>query len=87
MTKVIETQSMTIWGSNRIVSMVSIFKILNLVWILLMANIGVILALILIELQEVRKMRKVFEHMSGHYEELMKKDTKIFWKDLKGLLD
>ena len=26
MTKVIETQSMTIWGSNRIVSMVSILK-------------------------------------------------------------
>ncbi len=53
---------------------------INLVWILLMANMGVILALILvlIELREVRKMRKAFEHMFGYYEELMKKDTKIF---------
>ena len=60
---------------------------INLVWILLMANLGVILALILIliELREVRKMRKAFEHMFGQYEELMKKDTKIFWKELDEL--
>jgi|GEM_PF-1639899 len=60
---------------------------INLVWVLLMANIGVILALILIliELREVRKMKKAFEHMFGHYEELMKKDTKIFWKELEEL--
>ncbi len=61
----------------------------NLVWILLLANVGVILALILIllELREVRKLNKSFEHMFGHYEEVMKKDTRIFWKELQKLTD
>jgi len=59
----------------------------NLVWVLLAANTAVIraLILILIELRETRKLRKAFEHMFGHYEEVMAKDTKIFWKELEEL--
>ncbi|MBN2013948.1 MAG: hypothetical protein JW778_02095 [Candidatus Altiarchaeota archaeon] len=60
---------------------------IDLIWLLVLGNMGMILALILIliELQQVRKLRKAFEHMFGHYEELMEKDTKIFWKELEEL--
>jgi len=59
----------------------------NLVWVLLAANTAVILALILIliELRETRKLRKAFEHMFGHYDEVMQKETKLFWKELDEL--
>ena len=62
---------------------------INLIWILIAANVGVILALvlILIELYQVRRLRKAFEHMFGHYDELMQKETKIFWKELEELKD
>ena len=65
---------------------------ISLVWILLLANLGIILALILVllELKEIGKLKKSFEHMFGKHEEILERDEKIFWKeleDLKGLLD
>jgi len=60
---------------------------ISLIWILLLVNIGVILTLILvlIELKQIRKLRKSFEQMFGKHEEILEKDEKIFWKELEEL--
>ncbi len=60
---------------------------ISLIWILLLANIGVILALILVilELRQLRKLRKSFEHLFGKHEDILEKDEKIFWKELSEL--
>ncbi len=59
----------------------------SLVWILILVNIGVTLALILvlIELRQLNKLRQAFERMFGKHEEILEKDEKIFWKELEEL--
>jgi len=60
---------------------------IDLVWVLILVNIGVILALILVlmELRGMRKLRQSFERMFGKHEKILEKEEEIFWKELEGL--
>jgi hypothetical protein len=59
----------------------------DLVLVLILANVGIILALILVllELREMKKLRMSFEHLFGKHEEILERDEKIFWKELENL--
>ncbi len=59
----------------------------SLVWVLILVNVGVTLALILVllELRQLRKLRKSFERMFGKHERILERDEEIFWKELRKL--
>jgi len=60
---------------------------IDLVWILILVNIGVILALILVlmELRGMRKLRQSFERMFGRHEKILEREEEVFWKELEEL--
>ncbi len=60
---------------------------ISLIWILILVNIGVILALILIliELRQLSKLRSSFERMFGKHEKILERDEEIFWRELERL--
>ncbi|RLI89049.1 MAG: hypothetical protein DRO62_02435 [Candidatus Altiarchaeales archaeon] len=59
----------------------------DLVWILILVNVGVILALILVlmELRGMRKLRQSFERMFGKHEKILEREEEVFWKELDEL--
>ncbi|OYT53111.1 MAG: hypothetical protein B6U72_06925 [Candidatus Altiarchaeales archaeon ex4484_2] len=59
----------------------------SLVWVLILVNVGMTLALVLVllELRQLRKLRQSFERMFGKHEEILEKDEEIFWKELEKL--
>ena len=59
----------------------------DLVWILILVNVGVILALILVlmELRSMRKLRQSFERMFGKHEKILEREEEVFWKELDEL--
>ncbi|RLI90630.1 MAG: hypothetical protein DRO89_05530 [Candidatus Altiarchaeales archaeon] len=59
----------------------------DLVWVLILVNVGVILALILVlmELRAMRKLRESFERMFGKHEKILEREEEVFWKELDEL--
>ena len=70
-----------------IIQNVSIGFYIDLVMLLVLLNVGVILALILvlIKSRKLRKSRESFEHLFWEQEKILEKEQNVFWKELERL--
>lgn len=60
---------------------------ISLVWVLILLNLGVILALILVllELREMRRFKKSLDQLFGTHERILERDENVFGREIEEL--